>query len=368
MVRVLIAVACVPLGEAQVAVVQRAPEIALPAPVIDGNSPAVWSDGRLKVFTSAGSPVLMSGPSLFALGMDHPPVVEPATHYPLWIESVWRDDDGTLYGWYHHEPGGLCPGSQLTAPRIGALVSSDGGRTFRDLGIVLESGDPMNCSAANGFFGTGHGDFSVILDRDRQYFYFFYTNYGGPLARQGVAVARMAFGERAQPQNAVKKFYEGEWSEPGIGGLATPIFAARAPWEGTQTDAFWGPSIQWNTTLQRYVIVMNRVCCRTDWPQEGAYITYNRDLADTAGWSFPVRLLGAEQMDHALGYYPQLIGTGVGESDSFAGQLPRLFVRGISMWEVFFREATPEETEDPNGHSGDPEPLPEPNFSGGYLN
>src|SRR5689334_13343471 len=87
-----------------------------------------------------------------------PAGVIPRDHYPIWIESVWQDADGTIYGWYHNEPGGVCPNSTLTAPRIGALVSTDGGASFTDLGIVLSTGDPLNCAAKNGFFAGGHGD------------------------------------------------------------------------------------------------------------------------------------------------------------------------------------------------------------------
>ena len=47
-------------------------------------------------------------------------------HYPIWVESAWLDSDGVLFGWYHHEPIGLCgEGSILTAPEIGAVVSFD---------------------------------------------------------------------------------------------------------------------------------------------------------------------------------------------------------------------------------------------------
>ena len=68
---------------------------------------------------------------------------------PHWMESVWVDDDGTLYGWYHCEPIGLIAGTTLTAPKIGAVVSFDGGHTVFDLGVVLESGDPLVPTAAN---------------------------------------------------------------------------------------------------------------------------------------------------------------------------------------------------------------------------
>ena len=127
----------------------------------------------------------MSGPDLFNLVQSAPPEVTPRDHYPIWIESAWRDDDGSIYAWYHHEPGGVCPNNSLTAPKIGALVSTDGGVTFTDLGIILATGDPLNCDAENGFFAGGHGDFSVILDQDRRYFYFLFGNYSGPPEHQG---------------------------------------------------------------------------------------------------------------------------------------------------------------------------------------
>ena len=37
------------------------------------------------------------------------------------IEAVWPEGN-TLYGYYHNEPGGLAPGTTLTAPRIGAAI------------------------------------------------------------------------------------------------------------------------------------------------------------------------------------------------------------------------------------------------------
>src|SRR5204863_5309897 len=98
------------------------------------------------------------------------------------------------------------------------LVSTDNGRSFHDLGIVLESGDSPDCSAKNGFFAGGHGDFSVILDHESEYFYFLYDNYGGGVSSQGVAIARMAFADRNDPAGAVWKFYAGDWTEPGVRG------------------------------------------------------------------------------------------------------------------------------------------------------
>jgi hypothetical protein len=319
----------------QIVIVQPTYEIRMPTPTVDGNSPAFWEDGVIRVYTSTGIPISMKGASIFDLLRDGEPAVYPASHYPLWIEAVWRDDDGRVYAWYHHEPQGLC-GGKLSAPQIGALVSSDHGRTFQDLGIVLSSGDPINCSARNGFFAGGHGDFSVILDRESQYFYFLFTNYGGPPQNQGVAIARMKFEDREHPLGAVTKFYQGSWNEPGIGGAVTPALPARVPWERSDTDSFWGPAVHWNTFLKRYAVVLNRACCNTNWPQEGIYIMFSLDLSDVSSWTSPAKILDAREIGFAPGYYPEVFGTAPGETDSLVGQSARLFVKGVSKWQLLF--------------------------------
>jgi hypothetical protein len=320
----------------QLVYVLPAPAVTMPAPTVDGNSPGVWVDGELRVYTSTGAqPEAMSGPGIAALQMTAQPVVTPGDHYPIWIESLWRDEDGLIYGWYHHEPGGLC-GGKMTAPKIGAVVSSDGGKNFSDLGIVLESGDAVNCSAENGYFGGGHGDFSVILDRERKHFYFLFGNYGGPWWNQGVAMARMAFEDRGQPQGAVFKYANGTWTEPGIGGAVTPILAPRVGWNFADTDAFWGPAIHWNTAIERYVVLLNRSCCEKWWPQEGIYAMFGSDLSNPATWTYPLKILDKSEIGAGAGFYPQVFGTGEGETDSLAGQNPRLFVKGVSKWELHF--------------------------------
>ena len=336
-----------------------APSVNMPARTIDGNSPAFRDDqGVLHVYTSTGAqPTRMSGPGALALSLDAgPPSVEPRDRYPLWIESIWRDEDGTVYGWYHHEPDAqtICGNRKLTAPRIGALVSHDGGVTFTDLGLVLTSGDSSNCSAENGFFAGGHGDFSVIPDREKKYFYFLFTNYGGSAQHQGVSIARMAFEDRANPVGAVHKYFLGEWSEPGVGGMLTPIFPAATPWDRSDADSFWGPAVHWNSKLETYVVVLNRACCKPNWPQEGIYIAFNADLAQPERFTHPSKLIDAEEIGFAPGYYPQIFGLGEGETDSLVGAQARLFIKGFSKWSLIFgdthavTEPPPEEPPDDN--------------------
>jgi hypothetical protein len=355
---------------AQIGQVRSAPLLRYPSPVVDGNSPGLWVDGRLKVYTSTGDLLKMTGADLESLYMDSPPIIDSRAHQPMWIESIWRDsEDGLVYAWYHNEPGGYCPGEGLTVPRIGALVSEDGGETFQDLGIVLSSGDAPNCNAQNGFFAGGHGDFSVILDPEGEYFYFLFDNYGGAANTQGVSMARLAFADRANPVGNVHKYYQGEWKQPGIGGRVTPVLPVRVAWERSNTDAYWGPSVSWNAYIHQYVIMLNRACCQPEWPQEGIYLSYSTDLADPSTWTTPVKILTPAQIGFAPGFYPQLVGTAPGESDSLTGQSSRIFVKGISRWELVFPVAvappapsSPPETEpEPEPAPVPTEPEPEPN-------
>ncbi len=305
----------------------------------DSNSPAFWRDGELNILNSWAFPTLSRGRDQFNQQRADPVAVDSEEHLPMWIEAVWTDPEGILYGWYHFEPRNICPGTTLTAPSIGAVVSIDGGRTFHDLGIILDSAEPLDCGARNGFFAGGHGDFSVILGRQGKYLYFLFTNYGGPADTQGVAVARMAIEDRNSPAGAVWKYYNGHWNEPGLGGSVTPVFPARVPWERANADSFWGPSVHWNTYLRTYVALLNHACCAPGWPQEGIYVSYNQDVRNPAGWTQPRLVLkGPTGWE---GWYPQIIGTRPGDSDTRAGQSARLYIHGVSDWRIIFRRFDP---------------------------
>jgi hypothetical protein len=322
---------------AQHAELRSVPRRDLPTRV-DGNSPSFWRDGQLHLFTSIGMPAMISrGQSQFGPWVSETVEGSLQDRYPAWVEAAWLDSDGILFAWYHHEPLGLCgEGSIISAPEIGAVVSFDGGRTLEDLGIILKSGDDVNCDAGNGYFGSGHGDFSVIPDRDHRYFYFIFSNYAGGSDEQGVAVARMAYEDRFGPAGAVWKFRDANWNEPGLGGRVTAVYPAAKTWENADADSYWGPSVHWNTYLQKYVILMNRACCETGWLQEGIYISYVSQLDDPGSWSEPVKLLDAEKIGFRAGFYPQIMGFEEGETDSVSGWSARLYIQGISKWEIMF--------------------------------
>lgn len=321
--------------EVQVRVAEQ--PVSMPASP-DCNSPAFWRDGQLFWFGSHGAPWLSSGPNQFGPFETRPVALPSADNSPKWMESVWTEGSASvIWGWYHAEPVNLIPNSTLTAPKIGATVSFDGGYTMTDLGFILESGDALDPTALNGYFAGGHGDFSVVLDRSRKYFYFFFGNYGGATESQGVCLARMAYEDRANPSGKVWKYYNGAWREAGLGGRVTPVFPVQRGWQSKYPNAFWGPSVHWNTYLNCYVMLLNRAAGER-WAQEGVYVSFCSDLSRPETWTTPRQILSRADGDFsdAGDFYAQVMGLDAGDTERRAGQLARLYLHGVSKWELDF--------------------------------
>jgi hypothetical protein len=267
--------------------------------------------------------------------------------YGVWIESIVPDIDGTWYGYYHNElPANVCGDPQRAIPRIGAARSSDFGVTWKDLGIVLEAPrGSHDCASANEFFVGGVGDFSVMLDHDQQYLYIFFSQYPSRESRQGVSAARMAWADRDAPQGRVSVWVRNQtWLPPRATNARTgeryaysagaPIYRVAESWhDATSVDAFWGPSVHWNTYLQQYVMLLNRAQ-DAQWTQEGVYVAFTERLHDPGTWSIPQRLLGGGA------WYPQVVGLEPGTgTDREAGERARFFLGGQSSYVIAFAKA-----------------------------
>ncbi|MBN2270861.1 MAG: exo-alpha-sialidase [Sedimentisphaerales bacterium] len=309
---------------------------------VDCSSPVHWDGNTMYMFYSTGHPFRSSGPDLFSLSRPSKRIsFDNEADWKMggrWIESTYKAENGKLYMWYHNEPP-LSP--DRTAPRIGTMVSGDNGLTWRDLGIVLEAPTGSNnLGSANKYFVGGNGDFAVIADRRNEYLYFFISTYHKDITEQGVSVARMLLRDLDEPKNKVFKWHQNRWAEPGIGGHVTPIFPASVDWHRPDVDAFWGPSIHWNTYLNTWVVLLNRAKDK-DWSQEGIYISFNSDLSKPEGWTKPAKILDASELEKSK-WYPQVVGTDITkrETDKLAGQIARLFVAGVSKWEITFKWLT----------------------------
>jgi hypothetical protein len=315
----------------------------------DSNSPAVWGDVHgvrfLFLFTSFnGWSTRQAGQQVSSLSSRGPVAFETPPPHGVWFEAIVPDVDGTWYGYYHNErPAEICDNRTLMLPRIGAARSTDFGATWVDLGIVLEAPDGSHdCDTDNRFFAGGVGDFSVMLDPESRYLYFFFSQYADREGAQGVAIGRMPWGARDRPRGRVSVWLRGmAWAPPrrvqrdGESAYSfptgMPIYRAADDWhDGPTVDAFWGPSVHWNTHLEQYVMLLNRASDST-WRQEGIYVAFSPTLADPTAWSTPRRLLAGGD------WYPQVIGTEAGKgTDRIAGETARLFLGGRSRYFIQF--------------------------------
>lgn len=321
---------------------RSAPLLLLPGEV-DSNSPAVWDrvGGRnlLFVMTSAdGQPRRAFGRELTSLGSSRHIALEPWPGGGVWMESVVRDVDGTWYGYYHNEiPADVCGPTGKMIPRIGAARSRDRGVTWEQLGIILEA-PPRSymCRTGNAYFVGGVGDFTVQLDASSRDLYFFYSLYLRTPMSQGVGVARLAWADRDAPAGKIMIWRNGAWlPSTAVGGdeeerwiypAASPIFPAAESWHDADTvvDAFWGPSVHWNTHVQHYVMLLSRAK-NVDYAQEGVYISYAPSLDDPRRWSAPTKILNGGK------WYPQVLGVEDGSgTDKTAGEWARFFMLGES--------------------------------------
>jgi hypothetical protein len=315
--------------------------ISLPG-AADSNSPAAWElvDGRLRFFvltSVAGESQRAEGADVTRLASRGQVTFESEPGGGVWFEAIIPDVDGTWYGFYHNEwPAQICADVQRTIPRIRAARSSDLGATWQDLGAILESPPgTVDCASSNKYFVGGVGDFSVMLDDRSQYLYVFFSQYANRESAQGVSVARMAWADRDQPSGKITLWLRDETWLPArpirtqmgaryIYPAGAPIYPVAEAWHRPSVDAFWGPSVHWNTYLRQYVMLLNRAKDPA-WTQEGIYVAFSPRLDDPKRWSIPQRLMSGGR------WYPQVIGTeaGIG-SDRVAGERARFFVQGRS--------------------------------------
>lgn len=306
----------------------------------DSNSPLVWErvggQPTLFVLTSVnGRPSVASGRNVVQMGRPEAVEIEPWPGGGVWMEAIIPDVDGTWYGYYHNENvASVCRGSEKVIPQIGAARSRDRGRTWEPLGTVLEAPPrSYDCTTSNTYFVGGVGDFSVQLDRQSRDLYFFYSAYTRDVENQGVGVARLAWADRDAPQGKIA-VWQGSWipamrfararEERWAYPAASPTFQVSRSWHEATVDAFWGPSVHWNTYLGQYVMLLNRAR-NGHYEQEGIYVSFAPTLDDPQAWTAPTKILNGGT------WYPQVVGleSGVG-TDRIAGEQARLFMLGTS--------------------------------------
>jgi hypothetical protein len=325
-----------------------APRLTFPG-AVDSNTPVVRDlvEGEARIFAMTsfgGTPSLSVGDALDRLSPASAVRFDPHPGHGVWMESIIPADDGVWYGFYHQEhPAEACGRSDRFIPRLAAARSHDRGQTWEPLGVILEmDSSTYACNSSNRFVLGGVGDVSVMLDADKQDVYFFYSQYVREAASQGVGAARMAWADRDQPVGRIAVWNDGAWiparARPDDGtqsaweyAVSTPLVGVSQPWHDghASADAYWGPSVHWNTYLQQYVMLVNRARDEA-FNTEGIYVAFASVLDDPDAWSAPRKIASGG------GWYAQVVGLDGDGTDRQAGQRARFFQTGKSEYFVEF--------------------------------
>lgn len=159
---------------------------------------------------------------------------------------VYRDpQSGLLIMFYHAE---FHMAGYLSHASLGLAASQDDGKTFQNLGIILENGtspDPQApcCADMGGApYVIKDGNFLVYFrDRMSDLRDIFFAAASAPVNE----VVSAALEGRTSPWH---KYYEGD-QEPGLGGRSSPLEIGNPT-----TDWF---SVSYNTLLERYIAVIS---------------------------------------------------------------------------------------------------------------
>ena len=220
-----------------------------------------------------------------------------------------RDPTGrTIYGFYHAEDQEDMPSLSGLAPpgfhaSVALALSNDGGETWKKHGLILTSDKPKGWTAYAGQGATGVGVPGFVLDPNGEYLYAFYSDYS---ARDGRGVqtclARSKVSDGPPVPGTWQKFFEGNFSEPGLGGRETPVLDISHLDQANASQAH----VVYSEDLDRYVMVVvfnfwkewkrTRGPLRQPIPRSmpgfnsGIYVLYSEDAIH---WTDPHRLIRA---------------------------------------------------------------------------
>jgi hypothetical protein len=180
-------------------------------------------NGHFRGFSASTSTYAIDGDSPWDMAGTPRPVLGPAPRGEYgesgeWIAHIERSGN-RLFAWVHDETGDR-PGMGLKS--MSMAVSENDGQSWRRLGQIITGTEGVVQGKVT---GVGDGD---AIDGKDGYYYLYAWWYRHP---GGVIVAR-APATNPGPRNW-KTYFNGSWSEPGLGGNATLLDV------GGQTVARW---------------------------------------------------------------------------------------------------------------------------------
>lgn len=265
----------------------------------DGHHPVLReNDGTIVMFWPGPDSHLARGRNLFELGEARPVLRRGADddfdNGGAWLYSVLRRQEEGLLGFYHAEDHRFpdTPESGWIAYKsIARCVSYDGGQTWGERAQILTAHAPKPGRAR----WSGLGDHCVVRDEARRRLVCFFQEEGRLCAAESTD-------EEGRP-GTWRKWFEGKFQEPGLGGRATPI-------SGLARRPGGNPSLLWSAPLRCWIMAWH------DWEGDLWFST----SGDLATWAGP-RLLLAKPPGGKV-WYPTLVEDAADE-------------RGAEVWLIY---------------------------------
>lgn len=191
--------------------------------------------------------------------------------------SVFPSADGSgLWLVYHgenHTFAGITNDGSPFYATIGLAQSTDGGLTWQRRGAVITGQVPRDDRPApRDVVGAG-SPCALVADG---YVYVLYIDWNLATPDE-LHLARAPLTAVDDPA-AWEKWHDGAFSTPGAGGASTAVVTR--PGDGDVTVVAGGPSLSWNTHLERYLLVFQSA--------DGFWWTHSTTLTD---WAEAVRFL-----------------------------------------------------------------------------
>ncbi len=203
-----------------------------PAPnIADASFTAIQlPNGKFRGFTAAGTTWAIDGNHPYDVGGAAVAVLKPGPpNSPdscgQWLVHVELEGK-TLFGWNHNETACNYAKSGQTHASMTMARSSDYGRTWKTEGPIITGTDPPKDGKQ-----TGDSCGNVVRGQDG-YDYAYCVHNGGHAWDGGYTFAARAPSSEPGP-GKWKKYLNGAWSEPGVGGKSTPIDGAGSAWWNT---------------------------------------------------------------------------------------------------------------------------------------
>jgi hypothetical protein len=206
-----------------------------PAPnIADASFTAIQlPSGKFRGFTAAGTTWAIDGSHPYDMGGTGVAVLKPGPpNTPdscgQWVVHVELEGK-TLYGWDHNETACNYGNYGQTHASMVMAVSADYGLTWRIEGPIISGTDPP----ANGK-ETGDSCGNIVRGNDG-YDYAYCVHNGGHSWDGGYGFIARAPSSNPGP-GKWKKYYNGAWSEPGVGGKSSPINGGGSGWWNTTDE------------------------------------------------------------------------------------------------------------------------------------